>query len=150
VPFRKTKLSGLLWFIGVVVVLILCSVLIHPSGLVKRENSAEAGEYFNRSPDAKHQDSHNFVQIINRFCDALTQAASRAVNPSVTHCRPSINARRPAGRQITGDRRDPKYYTGRRSMNRQSERDVALGEVGTHCSGGFSPAAVPSAGVDFR
>ena len=39
--FRKGKLSGLLWFIGVVVVLILCSVLIHPFGPVKRAISAE-------------------------------------------------------------------------------------------------------------
>jgi len=39
--FRKSKLSGLLWSIGIVVVLILCSVLIHPFGPVKSENSAE-------------------------------------------------------------------------------------------------------------
>ena len=53
---------------------------------------------------------------------------------------------------LIGDNRrfPPTYYTGRGSMNRQSEGDVALGEVGAHCSGGFSPAAVPSAGVDFR
>ena len=39
--FPKSKLSGLFWFIGLVVVLILCSVLIHPFGPVKRESSGE-------------------------------------------------------------------------------------------------------------
>jgi hypothetical protein len=39
--FPKSKSSGLFWLIGLVVVLILCSVLIHPFGPGKRESSPE-------------------------------------------------------------------------------------------------------------
>ena len=53
--FPKSKLSGLFWLIGLVVVLILCSVLIHPFGPVKRElTRALDGRYFDRRAETRH------------------------------------------------------------------------------------------------